>query len=103
MNSISYLRLHASIYYKTKTIHRISSRNSILSVSTKIFLQSSLWSSSKKVFFIGGISHLPTDVSVKSVTLSQNLPCMYDMPDFSYSGFSYFFTDHNISYHFILW
>ena len=45
------MRLHFSSSQETKTIHRISSRNSTLSVPIKVYLGSSLLSLSNEVFF----------------------------------------------------
>ena len=65
-----WIRLIASISFETNTIHRITCRNGTLSISIKIYLQSSLSSSSKEVFFKGGTWHLSTGSSVKPITLS---------------------------------
>ena len=46
-----WIRLHASVLLETKTIHKISSRNSTLSIPIKVYLQSSLSSLSNEVLF----------------------------------------------------
>ena len=66
---------------KLKIIHKISSRNSKLSVLIKIYLQSSLSSLSKEMFFYFLISSLTIGSSVKLITLFQNIPSMFDMSD----------------------
>ena len=66
---------------KTKTMHRISSRTSILNIPIKIYLQSSLSPSSNEVFFKTGTSDWTTGSSIKSVTLSQNPPDTCDMSE----------------------
>ena len=85
-SNCDWIRAHASISYETKTIHRISSRNSRLIIPIKIYLESLLSSSSKEAFFTGGTSHWTTGSSVKSINLSQNVTVMYDMMTF----FSFF-------------
>ena len=52
----------------------------MLSTPIKIYLQSSL-SSSSEVFFTDETSHWPTGSSVKSVTSSHNAPGIYDVSD----------------------
>ena len=60
-------------------MHRISSRNSTLSVSIKVYLLSPLASSPNEVSFTAGASHWTTGSFAKSITLSQNGPSIYDM------------------------
>ena len=71
------IRLHSSLSWETKTIHRISSRNSTLSIPVKVHLQSSLSSCNEVFFTAGGTSHWITGSSVKSITLPQESPLAY--------------------------
>ena len=64
-----------------KTIHRISSRNSTLSIPIQIYLQLSLSSSSNEVFFTAGTLRWTTCSSTKSITLSHDSPDINDMCD----------------------
>ena len=64
-----------------KTIHRISSRNSTLSIPIQIYLQSSLSSSSNEVFFTAGTFCRTTGSSAKSITLSHDSLDINDMYD----------------------
>ena len=90
-SSIGWIRLLALISSETKTIHKIISRNSTLSIPIEIYLEGSIfywWHITFNYWLI-----------CKIKTLSQNVPGMYDMPDL----FFFFSTDHNIWCHFILW
>ena len=75
------IRLHASVSKETKTIHRISFRNSPWCMLIKIYLWSS---SSNEVLSAFGTSHSTTGSSVKWVTLSQNAPGIYMSTCFSF-------------------
>ena len=66
-------------------------RNSTLNIPIKIYLLSSLSSSSNEVFFTAGVSSWTTGSFVKSMTLSQNGAGIYDM------------SDRDMWCHFILW
>ena len=83
-SSIGWIRLLALISSETKTIHKIISRNSTLSMPIEIYLEASS-SSSKEVFFTGDTSHLTTGSSVKSkLYLKMSLVCMICLTWFSF-------------------
>ena len=52
-----WIRFHASVSEETKTIHKIISRNSTLSIPIKVYLRSSLSSLSNEVFLTALLSH----------------------------------------------
>ena len=64
-----------------KTIHRIRSRNSTLSIPIQIYLQLPLSSSSNEVFFTAGTLRWTTGSSTKSITSSHDSPDINDMRD----------------------
>ena len=76
-----WIRLHDSISQETKTIHIISSLNSTLSMPIKIYLRSSFSPLSNEALFTNRKSHWTIGSSLKSVTLSQEVPGIYDIPD----------------------
>ena len=94
-----WIRLHDSISQETKTIHIIISLNSTLSIPIKIYLQSSLSPLSNEAIFTNRKSHGTIGSSLKSVTLSREVPGIYDIPDL----FFFFFSNHHIWCHFILY
>ena len=81
ISNSDWIRLHASIPWETKTIHKISSRNITWSLPIKVYLWSSLPSLSSKGFFTAWVSHWTAGLSVKSITLSQSAPDIFEMPD----------------------
>ena len=76
---------------------KISSTNNTLNKTIKTYLQSSLSTSTNEVFFTAGTSHSTTGSSIKSVTLSQNPPDMYDMSELFFPVIA------NFDATFILW